>query len=227
MATRQISFKVPPGLWSGFKEQTDALFLARAPFLDHMIAREVHELRDDLVGCRLSLRAKRYISGKLKKQSAKSVNIDVDEATAAALNEAVREHNLVRDAFLCRMIIFLRSPDALLKYLEVPKFAVSRGLGWDLEQMPSSPIKAMEAVRDDALYYVRNHVRENWGCGIYKVELPAAYVWTACFLEDKDVPDTNAYRQDQKAMKAMAEAFDSFEAEALAVKPIAKKRRTK
>ena len=121
MATTQISFKVPPGLWGSFKQQTDQLFMARAPFLNHMIAKEVPELIADIGSLKLTLRAKRHISGEVKRQRAESVNIEVDKETAASLNDAVKDHNLVRDAFLCRLIIFLRSSDALLNHLEVPR----------------------------------------------------------------------------------------------------------
>lgn len=68
MTKRKISFKVPPGLWSIFKQQTEELYLNRAPFLDYVISRELSELRADLDGYYLSLRAKRYISGDLKRQ---------------------------------------------------------------------------------------------------------------------------------------------------------------
>ena len=220
MAITQISFKVPPGLWSGFKQQTDHLFLARAPFLNHMIAREVPELVSDLGSLKLTLRAKRHISGELKRQGAKSVNIEVDVETAAALNEAVRSHNLVRDSFLCRLIIFLRSSDALLKHLDVPREVGGKWFSGGLENMPVSPLKAMEAVRDDPLYYVRHHLRENWDCGIYNVALPRSYDWATCYLEDKDAPGTKAHREDQKAM---AEMFDLLEAKSFAKKPLIKK----
>jgi len=217
---RQISFKVPPGLWSSFKEQADSLFLARAPFLDHMISKEVLELRVDLDARRLSLKAKRHISGELKRQGAKSVNIEVREETASALNDAVRDHNLVRDAFICRLIIFLRSSDALLKYLEVPREAGGRLFGGGLEKMPASPLKAMEAVRDDPLFYVRHYVRENWQCGIYDVALPKSHDWAACWLDDKEVPGTRAHREDQKVM---AEMFDALEVESFSKRSVGKK----
>ena len=111
MALQKISFKVPPGLWESFSSQAGSLFLARAPFLNHMISIETKELEADLKERRLSLRAKRHISGRLKQQGAKSVNIEVEQATAIALNRVVQECNLVRDAFLCRLIIFLRGSD--------------------------------------------------------------------------------------------------------------------
>lgn len=219
---RQISFKVPPGLWSSFKAQADSLFLARAPFLDHMISREVLELRADLGARCLSLRAKRHISGELKRQGAKSVNIEVREVTASALNDTVRDHNLVRDAFICRLIIFLRSSDALLKYLEVPREAGGRLFGdGGLEKMPASPLKAMEAVRDDPLFYVRHYVQENWQCGIYDVALPRSYDWAACWLDDKEVAGTRAHREDQKVM---AEMFEALEVKSFSKQSVGKKR---
>ena len=154
----QSSFNVPPKLWAAFKAQTDGLFLSRAPFLDYMVANELPHLRTELDGLNLSLRAKRYIAGAMKKQGPISVNIEVRPETAEALREAAQAHNLVRDAFMARLLIFLRSTDAFLKYLEVPRIATSRGTNASLEEMPASPLKAMEAVRDDPLFYVRFHV---------------------------------------------------------------------
>ncbi len=224
MNLQKISFKVPPALWQNFAAQANGLFLARAPFLNHMIARETRELVADLGERRLSVRAKRYISGMLKKQDAKSVNIEVEQTTAAALNHVVRERNIVRDAFLCRLIIFLRGSDTLLKYLGVPR-VVGGGLLRDgLEPMPSSPLKAMESVRDDPLSYIRHHVSETWESGIYTVPLPRTLDWAACFLEDKDVPGTRAQKDDQRKT---AEMFDLLERDAFAKAPSIKRRRAK
>jgi hypothetical protein len=76
-------------------------------------------------------------------------------------------------------------------------------------------MKAMEAVRDDPLFYVRHHVRDIWQCGIYEVGLPRNLDWASCWLDDKDVPGTRAHREDQKAM---AQIFETAEAKALAKK---------
>ena len=213
MSLQKISFKVPPGLWESFSKQAGSLFLARAPFLNHMISKEATELATDLAGKQLSLRAKRRISGMLKQQDAKSVNIEVEESTAATLNKVVKKGNLVRDAFLCRMLIFLRGSDWLLNYLEVPR-EVQPGGG--LEAMPSSPMKALEAVRDDPLYYIRNTVQKRWKCGIYAIRLPDTLDWAACYLEDSEVPGTRAFKKEKQEM---AEAFEVHEREAFSVAP--------
>lgn len=218
----KISFKVPPGLWHSFTEQTRGLFLTRAPFLNHMISAEVVHLRNDLAGRTLSLRAKRHISGALKRQGANdnSVNIEVEQSTADQLNEVVRKCNLVRDAFLCRLIVFLRGSDSLLKHLEVPLEVRGKG---SLEAMPTSPLKAMEAVRDDPLFYIRHHVKANWDLGIYTVPLPRNLDWMACYLEDKDVPGTKANEEDKRSM---AELFALSEADAFAAAAPTRIRRT-
>lgn len=208
MTKTAISFRVPEKLWDAFKTQTDELFLSRAPFLNYMVRRELNYLRDDLVGMKLSTRAKRHISGQLKRTGAKSVNIEVEPETAEALRAAVAEHNLVRDAFMCRLIIFLRSTDTLLKHLEVPRYATSRGSGSNLEEMPSSPLGAMEAVRDDPLFYVRSHVQEGWQCGVYRVQLPRSADWAACYLDDELVPGTRSHRKKQKEDDEMFALLD-------------------
>jgi hypothetical protein len=211
MNTQKISFKVPPDLWAAFTNQTNSLFLTRAPFLNHMIDREIPELAKDLAGRSLSSMAKRYISSELQRNGAKSVNIEIAASTAAKLNQVVRDGNLVRDAFLCRLIIFLRGNPHLLKYLEVP-LTVGRGFSNSgLEGMPTSPLKAMEAVRDDPLYYIRDHLQSR-GDGIYDIALPRTFDWAACFLEDAVIPKTNAFKADAK----LAEQFELLEANAFA-----------
>lgn len=224
MGLQKISFKVPPALWQNFAKQANSLFLSRAPFLNHMIARETPALVADLGGRELSVVAKRHISGMLKRQGATSVNIEVEQSTAAALNDAVRNCNLVRDAFLCRLIIFLRGSDVLLKYLEVPRKITGRPFGNGLEDMPSSPLKAMEAVRDDPLFYIRHHLAENLLTGIYTAPLPRDLDWAACFIEDKDILGTKAHKTDQRDT---AELFDLLESAAFAKTPLIKKRLAK
>lgn len=213
MSQKKISFRVPPGLWQRFSSQASDLFLNRAPFLNHMIKREVSELARDIGERRLSTAAKRYISAQLKRQGARSVNIEVEEATAKMLNAAVEKNNLVRDAFLCRLLIFLRSTDALLTHLEVPRkicSSIHTGTGViGLEEMPTSPLEAMEAVRDDPLFYVRSWVEHNWQCGIYLVQLPQDVDWAACYMDDKDVPGTRAFKLEAQATAVLYEAFET------------------
>jgi len=198
MSKNAISFKVPPKLWDAFKVQTDNLFLSRAPFLDYMVRRELKYLRSELDGLKLSLRAKRHIAGAMKRTAPVSVNIEVAPETAEALREATQAHNLVRDAFMTRLILFLRSTDKFLDMLELPRVATSKGTGALLEEMPSSPLAAMEAVRDDPLFYIRHQVEACYETGIYRIRLPRFLDCAACYLPDQDIPGTAAHRRQQK-----------------------------
>lgn len=198
MPKSAISFRVPTRLWDAFKAQTDSLFLSRAPFLDYMVRRELANLREELEGLKQSTRAKRHIAGVLKRQDLTSVNIEVQPETADALREATAAHNMGRDAFMSRLVIFLRSTDSLLRYLEVPLTVQRRGIGSSLEDMPTSPLGAMEAVCDDPLFYVRAHVEDVHGCGIYRAPLPPSADWAACYLPDEQVPNTPANRRRLK-----------------------------
>lgn len=193
-----LSFTVPSTLWSGFQIQTTELFLARAPFLDHVIARELPHLRADLTGYRMSSAAKRHIGGERKKADAVSINLELRTTTAEELRAAVAHHNILRDAFLSRLLIFLRSTSGLLNYIEVPRVVSERSTWGGLEGMPTSPLLAMEAVRDDPLFYLRNYVQARHGVGLYVLDLPV--IWACCYLEDSVVPGTRAFRTERRLL---------------------------
>jgi len=203
MSKVTVSFKVPPKLWENFRQQSDDLFLSRAPFLNYMLRQELSRLEEELRGLRQSLRAKRHISGRLKVTGPTPVSIEVDGEVAATLRRVVKQHNMVRDAFICRLLVFLRSTDTLLTWLEVPKAALGGRRSGGLADMPTSPLRAMEAVRDDPMYYVRNHVEDVQGCGIYRVALPPGAEWASCYLPDDEVPTTGAFRRRQKDLNLM------------------------
>ena len=203
MSKTKISFNVHTLLWERFKEQTDSLFLARAPFLDYVLSRELEQLCVELQGLRLSSRGKRYIIGLVGRENRTSINIEVRRETADALRRAMRTHNLVRDAFMNRLLLLLRGSDALLSELELPLHLNSSAVRASLEAMPLSPLGAMESVRDDPLYYMRWQVEETHGCGLYRLELPSGLQWATCFLPDERVPNTKAHAQRLKRLEML------------------------
>jgi hypothetical protein len=210
MTTTKATFHVPAPLWDAFSKQTDDLFLKRGPFLDSVIAGELQHLADDLEGLKLSKRANRWIFEQLHrcksptghKMDVKPVSIALAKKTTDDLNEAVRRHHLVRDAFLCRLLILLRATDALLRWLNVP------GNTGRMTPFSTSPMKAIEEVRDDPLFYLREAVHREWSVGLYRVEFPEQLVWATCFIEDSYIPETGAYKNREKASREMEELFD-------------------
>ena len=210
MATKKITFQVPRSLWANFSVQTKLLFINRAPFLDHMLGLELPRVSEELGDYQMSPKARRYISGQLAKADAKPVNIEIQEQTASELNRIVEKHGLVRDALLCRLIIFLRGSNALLQYLEMPK-DTNRFWG-GVMAMSTSPLKAMEEIYADPLYYIRSHLNDSfWKCGVYDCELPRSWDWAVCLIKDEDVPGTIANIKLKVDLANDAASFDILE----------------
>lgn len=201
--TRRITVKVYEKLWDNFVKQTEALFLKRDAFLNHMIWLETPRLAEELEGKKQSPLARRYIARELSKLVTIPVNIVLEEGVAKALDQVVAEGNLVRDAFINRLIMWLRSQDTLLTSLEIPLYTNSlRGS----QSMSVSPLKAMEEARDDPFYYIRASL-ENTGEGLYTLDLtnilkPAMAIGMSCYLDDEKVPGTKSYKvpEDEEAI---------------------------
>lgn len=210
MTTTKATFHVPAPLWDAFSKQTDDLFLKRGPFLDSVIAGELQHLADDLEGLKLSKRANRWIFEQLHrcksptghKMDVKPVSIALAKKTTDDLNEVVQRHHLVRDAFLCRLLILLRAKDGLLRWLRIPRDTART------TPFSTSPMEAMVEVRNDPFFYLRSAVRQEWSVGLYRVEFPEQLAWATCFIEDSYVPETGAYKIREKASREMEELFD-------------------
>jgi hypothetical protein len=188
-------------VYKEFTLQLMSLPLKRDAFIELMIERELPELRRDLEGKVNSAKAKRYISGCLKKMGGgrvgelRPLSIAVQKSTAQALRDLAQEHNFPRDAFINRLIALLRSTDYLLKELDLPA-GVSDVRG--TESMPTSPMKTLEATFYDPLYFLRAACQQRYGCGLYLLGMP--WPGFACFLPDDEVPGTEAYIERRAAM---------------------------
>jgi hypothetical protein len=212
--TTKITVKIYEPLLKDFSGQINSLFIKRDAFLNSMIQEEVRHLAIDLEGKKLSLRAKRYIAGELKKMKTKVVNLVVDKSTANQLNAIVEETNIVRDAFINRLIMFLRSSSPLLSYLDLPEFITGSAFDSSVEPMPTSPMKAIEAVHFDPLFYLRVAAEERHKTGLYLIDLTPKLAGFACYLDDSQVPGTKAHAELQQETQAMLDELLSLEADA-------------
>lgn len=213
MATAQdrgltkLTTKLFAPMYADFDRQLSDALLRRDAFLDRMVWQEIPHLREDLKGKRLSIEANRYISHRLKSLGGKKapplrqVSIAVRHETAEALRAVVKDHNLVRDAFLNRLIALLRSSGSLLKALGLPnRVRWNRSDG--TEEMPTSPLRAIEETLWDPFYYLRSACEAHYRCGLYLLEFPVEYMGLYCYLDDDQVPGTQAYKEQAKASEA-------------------------
>ena len=213
MGETKITVKIFSPLLKAFDDQVGRLYLKRDAFLNHIIKQEVPHLAEDMDGRRLSANARRYVSGQLKRMGTTTVNIVVDKETADSLNDVIRRANMVRDAFLNRLIVFLRSSNALLKYLELPAMIVRSEFESLYEEMPTSPLAAIETVFGDPLYYLRLAADERFKTGLYLLDLPPKLIGFSCFLEDAQVPGTKDHAARSRMVEEMMKELEALESD--------------
>lgn len=211
MSQTKITVKIYEPLLRDFDRQIDALFIKRDAFLNAMIKEETPRLAEDIGSKRNSPAAKRLIAGSLKRLGTTQVNVVVEKSTADELNRVVGEANMVRDAFVNRLIMLLRSSPRLLDYLGLPEFITGSAFDSHVEPMPTSPMKAMEAVHADPLFYLRVACEERHKTGLHLLELPEELTGFACILDDSHVPGTEANNKAQQHAQAMLDELESLE----------------
>lgn len=214
MPITKITVKVHEKLMQTFNRQVDELFLMRDAFLNHMIRRETPSLAHDLQGKKLSPAARKYIAGSLKRVGTTTVNIKVERETADALNKVVEETNMVRDAFVNRLILFLRSSKFVTDFFELPEFITYSAFESIVDPMPTSPMKAIEAVHADPLFYMRTAIEERHKTGLYLVPFPPQLAGFECYIEDDRVPGTPAYEEQQRLLDEALAELGAFEKDA-------------
>ena len=196
MATTRTTFKVCEPLWQNFTQQTEALFLKRDAFLNHLIRQEIPRLEQELEGKKeLSEKARRYLAGELKRLDGRPKTVVIEQETADALDNLVKRMNLFRDGFINRLIVWLRSSDTLLRELKIPITLDELGKSNDGEPnaMPVSPLGTIDAVRNDPFTYIRESLELAESGGVYTVLFPEKLIGLSCYLEDEQVPGTEAY----------------------------------
>jgi len=202
--TTKITVKLFQPMYEKFSRQLAAMPLLKDAFIEEMILSELRYIEQDLSGKVNSEAARRYIAGSLKRMGPKDkelepVSVKVAMSTAATLRRVAEQHNLCRDAFVNFLFACLRGEDGFLKYLG---FSTRVGkIGWQsgVEDMPTSPLKAIEVSLSDPLYYMRSECQDLYSCGLYALELPPQMHGFACHLPDYLVPGTAEHAEFQAA----------------------------
>lgn len=212
-----VNFYKP--MYTAFNRQISTTPFSRDAFLDSIIASEIEHVRSDLQNIMVSATTKKYITGRLKQMGDRHsktlhpVSINVRKTTAESLRKLVTDHNLVRDALLNWMLSLLRSSDSLLDSLELPK-RINESWGSSTENMPTSPLKALEEILCDPFYYLRVACEQKYGCGLYAMPLPPELHGFACHLPDDQVKGNTACEEremKEQEMNDLILSLDVFE----------------
>lgn len=205
---QKISFRVPEILLGRFNKEFKNLPLARDQFISNLIRTECECLAADLKGKKLSAEAKTFIANQLKnmEKGTRPVSIVIDTDVAARLNKIVEKTNIVRDAFLNRILYFLLLTARLRNHLDLPdefdQFQIiskrKSELRW--ETIPVSPIEWLAQVLADPFCYLREELsrRNEGGDKLYLIPMEEEFVGFTCYAEYSELPGTDAYKRQQE-----------------------------
>lgn len=195
---QKVSFRISEILLARFNKEILELPLARDQFLNNLIKVECEYLAKELKGKRLTNEAKVFIADRLKgmEKGTRPVSVMLDVEVAARLNEIVDKTNIVRDAFINRVIYFFLMTDKLQKYLGLGRY-VSSDINDIDERIPLSPIKLIEEALTAPFHYLRHELAEH-DEKLYLLTLEEKLVGFTCYAEYSDLPGTEKYKQQME-----------------------------
>ena len=197
-----MSLRLQPALWAGYSADLKESFIRSSDFLNHVLKAEIPHFLSELEGRQpLSSDAHRYIAGEVKRVGPIAVSIELETTTAELVNNAMKQTNVVRDAFFNRLLLLLRSRPQLLRHMGVPiSLGDLRFSDWKTVLGSISPVERLKEAVHDPLYFVRESLLENGNDGPYlhHIEIkfndkPSAFA--TCYLEPHEVPDSEEKRK--------------------------------
>lgn len=117
METKRTTFKVWTPLAKSLEEKMERAFLRRDGFLNNLISQELEILAQECETKRNSPEAAGYIQKMLKDMDLITVSISLQPALIEKLNQTCASKNIIRDAFINRLILFLIASPQLISHI--------------------------------------------------------------------------------------------------------------
>jgi len=170
--------------------------------LNCLIKAEIPHIKSELAGKKLSEKAKKYITQKLKDmdKGTHTVSVLLEADVNAELNELVTEANLNRDSLINRLMYFFLMTDSLRSRLGIPSHAViNNGFGMErgaivFDEPSISPLAWLKEVFSDPLVHLRRALMESYEC-MYLIQLPERFVGLTCYADYENLPGTDEYKR--------------------------------
>lgn len=157
--TKKVSFRIAKNLHDEFSQKLNRLSLKRDSFLNRVLEREIARLELELKGTRLSDSFKRVTSSKLAVKDLIMVNVVLQEHVVDELNRVVEQHNLVRDAFINRVILFLLCTDGFMRLMNIPSYVEGDVLNKYSNAIPVTPFDLLEITLSDPLFFIHEYLQ--------------------------------------------------------------------
>lgn len=202
MDKQKVSFQISKAILWKFNEEVRQLPLARDQLLNCLIRAEIPHIAEELAGKKLSDKARKFITQRLKDmdKGTQAVSVLVDSEVVARLNDLVAETNINRDSFINRLMYFFLMTDGLRSRLGIRSHVVDdndvdgRTDAITFDEPPVSPLAWLKDVFSAPLVHLRNVLMEEYG-SVYLIPLPERFVGLTCYAEYQDLPGTDEYKR--------------------------------
>lgn len=189
---KRITVRMPDAIIEALDNRCQAIFIKRDKLIASVVSTELNYLEKALDGKRQSLAAKKYISRTWLQSNVSNLNLFVEKSTRDRLKRICDDTNLVRDAFIGRVLFYLLAHDNAINMA----LSGNKPYPFNYDQ-PIAPLRAIEHILTDpfaGLHVVFNERGES----LYLSSHPPTYrinnlpPWDAfaCYLDDCDVPGT-------------------------------------
>lgn len=194
MNQTKLTFRVFNGVDKRLKDALNQNFIKRDAFVEHLINVELPNLSEALQGVKNSDKARAFINVSMeKKRRTTTMTVVVEKTIANRLRKITEDHNLSRDAFINRLLIFVLLNEKQLEAIGVKREAaqVESEIGY-VEGIPTSPMEAFSYWMNDPMFLIRESLRLS-GENMYLMDLDCLMAEltfrTACYLPDDHLPD--------------------------------------
>ncbi len=155
-AQTKVTFKLITSIHKSLVERLKAISMKRDAFINLVLKTELDELTKELDGKQLSPKIKGLISSDFNGRDTTLVSMTLDSEVAARLNEIVEKSNIVRDAFMNRLMYLILCPEKLMQEWNLEK-DISIG---DVNQLnagalPTNPLDFLTLTIKDPLFFLR------------------------------------------------------------------------
>lgn len=208
----KITVKIFKPLFDSFEKRVRKLFIKRDEFVDHLISVELDYLAEDVKNLRQSDAARRYISKTLKRMGTKTVNIVVKKETALKVKLICDEANIVRDAFVNRLLLLVIARNSFLDYVDLPaNLDPAIFERYEISDIATTPFGAIEQIYNDPFYYLRIAAKTQHDMGLYMLAAEDEKLHgLACYLPDLYVPGTADYLNAQEEASRLLGLLDGL-----------------
>lgn len=201
METKRTTFKVWAPLAKSLEQKMEQAFLRRDSFLNNLISQELNVLLEEAKNGN-SIEASAYIQSMLKQMELTTVSMSLDLSLIERLNEICSSKNIIRDAFINRLILYAVATPQLIdciffedaswrnRVLRESYHFIDEIEIFEPIYVPRQPFENLRTA------LLSENLDQNFYTRVFREGFPSQKTNLSgfnCFMSDAEVPDSKTY----------------------------------